>query len=139
MRNFLQILQNYRFGTLADPLDVKYIILMQKKLTAEGLPIVPESFLKVLHLSNGITFNDAYILVIFPNISSNRDIFEDNIRLHADGSTLLLGLSGFDFFVYKPEVKKYQILDRDDLSVLEEFSEENVFDAIIDFLKIYDV
>jgi len=137
--NFLQILQSNRFVVLSEPLDVKNIILLQKKLSTEGLPIVPKSFLDVLHFSNGIAFDTSYILGIFPDNAAIRDIYEENIRLGADKSTLLLGLSDFDFFVYKPQIEKYQILDRNDLSVLEEYSEENIFNAIINFLKIYDV
>ena len=138
MIDFIEKLKENRFASLADPLPVKDIIYMQTDLLANGLPAVPTSFLDILHEANGISYMNADIFGIFPQEDYIKDIVAENLRLDADENILVLGASEMDFLVYKPQKKVYQILDRDDLEVLEEYEEKNVLKAVKAFLKIYD-
>ena len=134
---FLEQIRKYRYSRLNSPVDTKQAILLQRELNDNGFAAIPDGFMQILHLSNGISCNSAVILGTFTN-DPLKDIVSQNMRFETDKDNLLLGISEMDLFVYKPQEKVYQILDRDDAAVLEEYAEDKLLKALAVFLKISD-
>ena len=132
---FLARIKKSRYSRLNSPVDTKQSILLQKELNDNEFAPIPESFMQVLHASNGISYDSSVILGTFTH-EPLQDIVSQNIRFGTDENTLILGLSEMDFFVYKPKKKTYQIVDRDDFEVLSEYPEEDVLKAIEAFLRV---
>ncbi len=136
MSALFEYLHKSRFAKISQPLATKDLILLQKHLAEQGFSQLPESFINILHISNGISYNTGDILGAFPQTSAIKDLLSENIRLSHDGNILILGKSEMDFFIYNSEKKVYQIVDRDDMEVLNEYEDKEVEQAICAFLKV---
>ena len=137
-QELLDDLKHSRFASLNEPLDTKEIILLQKELVKNKVAMIPSSFLPLLHISNGFSYNTADVYGIFPKRKKIKDFLSENIRLQADKDIVVLGCSDEYFFAYDLPEKKYVLLDRDDMQVLEEYPDEKVLEAVADFLNICD-
>ena len=133
--HFIEQLKKNRYSRINTPLDTKQAILLQKELNDNEFATIPDSFMQILHTSNGISCDSAVILGTYTN-DPLKDIVSQNIRFDTDKNTLLLGISEMDLLVYKPQEKIYQIVDRDDADVLDEYDEGNLLKALSAFLKI---
>lgn len=132
---FIEQLKKDRYSRINQPLDTKQAILLQKELNDNEFATIPDSFMQILHVSNGISCNSSVVLGSFEQ-DPLKDIVSQNIRFDTDKNTLLLGISEMDLFVYKPQNKVYQIIDREDMEVLDEYDEDKLLKALSAFLKI---
>ena len=135
IEKFLEQLKKNRYSQLNPSIDAKQAILLQRELNDNGFSKIPENFLQLLHTANGMSCDSAVVLGTFSD-DPLRDIVSQNIRFETNKDTLILGLSEMDLFVYKPQKKVYQILDRDDAAVLEEYAENDLLKALSVFLKM---
>ena len=113
------------------------IINLQQQLTGNKKGSLPEEFVNFLHIYNGINYNGGVICGIY-SYGNLQDIstINETIKhpLHKDLS--FLGYDDFDYLAYNQKYKVYQIIDKSDLEVLEEYSDFS--SAAQHILKIND-
>ena len=135
VEDFFQKIKKNHYSKLNPPLDKKQVILLQKELNDNELAALPESLMRILYVSNGISCNSSRVFGVSWDEPLN-DLVSQNIGFNADKESLIAGASEMDLLVYKPQKKTYQILDRDDMEVLEEYGEDDLLKAVSVFLKI---
>lgn len=100
------------------------VIVLQQLLKQQGFADLPADFIEFLHNCNGIIRNGGVICGVHTNkniydISSlNKSILHP---LHKD--MIFLGYDDFDYLAYNQKHKVYQIIDKDDFEVLEEYND----------------
>jgi len=113
------------------------IINLQQQLAINKKGSLPEDFVKFLYFYNGINYNGGVICGIY-NHGNLQDILTINEQikhpLHKDLS--FIGYDDFDYLAYNQKHKVYQIIDKSDLEVLEEYSDFS--SAAQHILKIND-
>lgn len=113
------------------------IITTQQELRQNNFPLMPERFIEFLHHFNGLTYNDATIFGIYTKENYN-DISITNTSifhpLHKD--LLFLGHNSFDYLAFNRRHEVYQIIDKVDFQVLEEYTDFSL--AVRHILKIDD-
>lgn len=110
---------------------------LQQHLKQNKMALLPTEFVSFLHLYNGINFNGGVICGIY-DYGNLQDISTLNHfvkhPLHKDLS--FLGYDDFDYLAYNQKYNVYQIIDKSDLEVLEEYSDFS--SAVQHILKIND-
>ncbi|MBO5442153.1 MAG: hypothetical protein J6A33_00010 [Alphaproteobacteria bacterium] len=138
MNNLFNIMSKQQLIKLGSPVKAKDIILCQKQLLSNRFPTIPDSFLKILHTFNAVSFNGSHIFGISPENQYLTDIFKANISHNRNPNILLLGCDEFDYLGYNQLSKSYQIIDKEDAEVLEEYPERELELALTYILKIID-
>lgn len=138
MNNLFDIMSKQQLIKLGSPVKAKDIILCQKQLLSNRFPTIPESFLKILHTFNAVSFNGSHIFGISPENQYLTDIFKANLSHNRNPDILLLGCDEFDYLGYNQLSKSYQIIDKEDAEVLEEYPERELELALTYILKIID-
>ena len=120
-------------GLELNPLDV---IDTQKSLIENKIIPIPNSFINFLEKFNGINYHGGEIFGIRPPKRLAGDILEVNLKQERllKSNYLFLGVDEFDYLVYNKEKNLYQIIDKVDLEVLEEYAD--VVKAISYILKV---
>lgn len=107
-----------------EPLSPQDLIYAQKTLLKFGFAEIPEEVCKFLHQINGFTYEGSHIFGIIPEPLNFMDIINVNIlnkeKLKQD--QLILADNEFDFLIFDNKSKSYQIVDKQDLAVLEEYN-----------------
>lgn len=100
------------------------VIILQQFLKQQGFAALPADFIEFLHDGNGIIRNGGVICGINTD-KNNCDISNLNKSilhpLHKD--MVFLGYDDFDYLAYNQKHKVYQIIDKDDFEVLEEYTD----------------
>lgn len=111
------------------------IINLQQQLKHQNFATLPLEFTKFLHIYNGLNYNDGVICGIYEE-NNYQDISSLNKSishpLHKD--LIFLGYNSFDYLAYNQKHQIYQIIDKYDLEVLEEYSD--LSNAMQHILKI---
>lgn len=136
MKNIIQKLKQIPSAILGNPVNVKKIILCQKELMQNHNAMLPEDFLEFLHNFNAAAYDGAKIFGIAPDGKIFMDIVLANQMSPLAGkqNMVLLGCDELDYLAYNTQTQTYQIIDKEDLEVLEEYSE--IEPAIKHILKI---
>lgn len=113
------------------------IISLQQYLIKHNIAKLPQDFITFLHSYNGINYNGGIICGIY-TYGNSQDIstlnHSINHPLHND--LLFFGYDEFDYLAYNQKYNVYQIIDKSDLEVLEEYSDFS--NAVQHILKIND-
>lgn len=136
MKRILEQLQKLGSSNLGKPVNIKKIILCQKELTQNHNAMVPDSFLELLHLYNAINYDGANIFGISPEGKVFLDLVIANkmSRFSGKPQMVILGCDEFDYIAYNAQKSLYQIIDKEDMEVLEEYSD--IEQALRHILKI---
>jgi len=107
-----------------------------EKMKMNHLSFYPNEFLNFLKEVNGVRYDGASIFGISNvDIDIIEDIVDRNVELsHLQDTGCFLGENEFDYLFYNKELKEYQIVDKMDMEVLENYSELD--DAIAHVLSI---
>ncbi len=138
MNNLLNIMTKQQLIELGSPVKAKDIILCQKQLLSNRFPTIPDSFLEILHTFNAASCNGSHVYGISPKNQYLSDIFRENMSHNRNPNILLLGCNEFDYLGYNQLSKSYQIIDKEDAEVLEEYPEKELNLALTYILKIID-
>lgn len=86
---------------------------------------IPQEYLNFLHFYNGLNYQDAWLCGIFSKHEQINDICRFNIQLGHPLSRdiIFLGFNEFDLLGYNQRWQVYQIIDKDDFEVLEEYQD----------------
>lgn len=136
MNELIKHIKQTASARLAAPVNTQKIILCQKELTQNGNAMLPDAFLVILHSFNAVSYDGARIFGINPESKNFMDIVLANQMSPLAGkqNIVILGCDEFDYLAYNTETQTYQIIDKEDLEVLEEYSE--IEPAIKHILKI---
>lgn len=110
-------------------------ILTQQILKQHNIAPLPQDFITFLKSYNGFENNGGTICGIYKNKNiDDISILNTSILhpLHKD--LVFLGYDDFDYLAYNQRHQVYQIIDKDDLEVLEEYTDLSL--AIQHILKI---
>lgn len=117
-----------------EKLEAEALIVAQKLLVNMGLDFIPPSYADFLKHYNGVKTEGCYLFGA--TINDELDIVDQNKRMQKPVKTLLIGYNDFDLLVYHYEYKAYQIIDREDFSVLDSYGCEELKEAIGQILNV---
>ncbi|MDR1694193.1 MAG: hypothetical protein LBR70_03255 [Lactobacillaceae bacterium] len=97
----------------------------QRALVENKIATIPNSFIDFLESINGINYKGGEIFGINPPSNLAGDILDINLKQERfiKSKYIILGVDDFDYLVYNQEKSLYQIIDKSDLEVLEEYPE----------------
>ncbi len=136
MQNFINKI-NQIFGIITDSsLTPAQIIRCQKQLKQNNIAPVPDEYLQLLRFSNGLRGNGSLLAGIYPENPEFPDLLRLNLRVRHPlcRDLIILGVNEMDYLGYNHKWQVYQIIDKDDFEVLEEYHELTA--ALNDILKI---
>ena len=112
------------------------IIFAQRALTRFHIAPLPAGYISFLKDCNSVAAEGSSLFGILPAPENPRDIVNANIAWRLPGAAfqIILGENEFDLLIYNHRAGCYQIIDKEDLEVLEEYSE--LEKAICNILKI---
>lgn len=136
MQDFFAKIDQIKDLIKAPELNAAEIIKCQKSLIKHEIAPLPEAYVEFLHHCNGLRYNGACLSSIYPEQTLFIDILSLNLLLHhpLHRDLIILGFNEFDYLAYNLKWQVYQIIDKDDLEVLEEYTELEL--ALNHFLKI---
>ena len=125
MLNLLQRIKNKIHPSKEEPLTQGLISQASQILAHHHIASIPRDYLHFLHFCNGIQYQDAWLLGIFEDHSRNNDICRFNLQISHPLSKdiIFLGFDEFDLLGYNQQWNTYQIIDKDDFEVLEEYQD----------------
>ena len=136
MQNFINKI-NHISGIVTDSsLTPAQIIRCQKQLKQNNIAPVPDEYLQLLRFSNGLRGNGSLLAGIYPENPEFPDLLRLNLRVRHPlcRDLIILGVNEMDYLGYNHKWQVYQIIDKDDFEVLEEYHELTA--ALNDILKI---
>ena len=115
---------------------MQQIIRCQKQLKQNNIAPVPDEYLQLLRFSNGLRGNGSLLAGIYPENPELPDLLRLNLRVRHPlcRDLIILGVNEMDYLGYNHKWQVYQIIDKDDFEVLEEYHELTA--ALNDILKI---
>ena len=136
MQNFINKI-NQISGIVTDSsLTPAQIIRCQKQQKQNNIAPVPDEYLQLLRFSNGLRGNGSLLAGIYPENPEFPDLLRLNLRVRHPlcRDLIILGVNEIDYLGYNHKWQVYQIIDKDDFEVLEEYHELTA--ALNDILKI---
>ena len=106
------------------------VILLQKKLVANGFDFLPTEFVAFLKKMNGVMGDASCILGIPPVQNKLLDIWRFNQSMHLPNHAVVLGFDDFAYLLYDAAQKQYRLLSRDLQTTLETFEKDEWEDAL---------
>ena len=118
------------------PLQNEQLLRCRQILHQHQIALPPISFIELLRNFNGLLLADAAIFGILPEPGSFAELVAGNLHIaHPLRSDLIfLGGDSFDLLAYNAKYEVYQIIDKQDFEVLEEY--EEFIPALNHILKI---
>lgn len=116
----MQSLKNRKIFKGED-LDSESLIVAQKLLVNMHLDFLPHTYVEFLKNFNGIKAGGAYLFGA--TVDDDLDIIDKNEQMRRPKNCILLGCNEFDLLVFNYKTHLYQIIDREDFAVIDEYSE----------------
>lgn len=138
MQQFIENLINSPLYQQEEPLPEKDVITAQKELVRDGFPFLPLDFVAFLQKVNGVSGVDSAILGIPPTANEQLDILAFNMIFNQTADMVILGYDDFNFLVYNHSLNIYQLIDREDNIVVEEFKQNELKYALNSILHVND-
>ena len=125
MNSLLQRIQSAISNPQTAPLSKAELEQANQILHQYNIVAIPQEYLKFLNFSNGLNHQDAWLCGIFSEHKQINDICRFNIQLDHPLSQdiIFLGFNEFDLLGYNQRWHVYQIIDKDDFEVLEEYQD----------------
>ncbi len=133
MKQLLKLLAENDVLKKEKPLESKDTISAQKDLVMAGFELLPEKFIALLKVYNGIQSQDGAVLGIKPE-NDAIDIVRFNKEHNRSKSKIILGYDDFAFLVYDFQEKNYLLIDRGDGLELDDFLDDEFTSAISSIL-----
>ncbi len=136
MQNFINKINQISGIATDSSLIPAQIIRCQKQLKQNNIAPVPDEYLQLLRFSNGLRGNGSLLAGIYPENPEFPDLLRLNLRVRHPlcRDLIILGVNEMDYLGYNHKWQVYQIIDKDDFEVLEEYHELTA--ALNDILKI---
>ena len=127
MENFIRNLSGQIFEQ-GEKLESEALIVAQKILVNNGMDFIPHSYSSFLKVYNGFKRDGAYLFGA--SIDDDLDIVDKNKDMMKPENSLLLGYNEFDLLIFNYATKKYQIVDREDFDIIDEYNEDEISYAL---------
>ena len=121
MSQFINELKEKNFCQ-GEKLETEALLIAQKVLHNMGLDFIPQSYVNFLKSYNGLKFDGSYLFGA--TVDDDLDIIDKNEEMSKPQQTILLGYNDFDLLCFNYALKQYQIVDRTDFQVLENYTED---------------
>lgn len=122
MQKFIQSLRQRKVFK-GEPLDSESLIVAQKLLVNMHLDFLPHSYVDFLKNYNGVKADGAYLFGA--TVDDDLDIIDKNEQMKRPKNCILLGYNDFDILVFNFKKQMYQVLDREDFTMLDEYKEDD--------------
>ncbi len=124
MKQLLKLIAALPYSLPGKPAPAEDVIAVQQDLKFNGLPALPEDFVRFLHHVNTLNYDGLFIFGINPR-SYFLDILSENLRLNLPQkeNILILGYDEFEYLAYCAPHACYQIIDKDTLEVVETYAD----------------
>ena len=106
----------------ASPVTAEQIIRTQQDLKLSGFPLIPDDYVKFLHHFNGVCWDDSCAYGINPETGNNDLLAANKNFFSPQEGKIILGEDDFDFLAYNPQTQTYEIIDREDFSLLQSYT-----------------
>lgn len=133
MTEFLNFITKNHLLKKEKPLCIRDVIEIQKGLLQSGFATLPESFIDLLKICNGIKGEDGAVLGINPENKSLNIVAFNKAHNHST-QKIILGYDDFAFLVFDSAEQKYFLIDRTDGAELDDFLESEFSSAISSIL-----
>lgn len=133
MQKFIQSLKKRKIFK-GEELDSESLIVAQKLLVNMHLDFLPHSYTEFLKKYNGIKADGAYLFGA--TVDDDLDIIDKNEQMRRPKNCILLGYNEFDLLVYNFKKRFYQILDREDFTVMDEYAESELGYALSEIFSV---
>lgn len=127
MKKFIQSLTNKDI-TAGEKLISEALIVAQKILVNMGLDFIPQSYVQFLKLYNGVKSAQAYLCGA--TVDDDMDIVDKNRDISKPEDCILLGYNTQNLLCFNYKSRKYQIIDKDNLTVLKAFNDNDLGKAL---------
>ncbi len=114
----------------------KDFIFAERALVRKNIPLLPPAYVDFLKNCNSFRGEGCALFGILPGTQNSLDIVNINFAafLPPEKEVVILGENEFDFLVFCKTSGTYLIIDKEDLEVLEEYTE--LEKAICNILKL---
>lgn len=129
MTELSDFLTENQFITKENPLQIRDIIEVQKSLLQAGFHLLPECFIKLLKIHNGIQSQSGAVLGIAPE-NKSLDILSFNKLHNHSTQKIIIGYDDFAFLIYDFKRQAYFLIDKHDNMELDDFLEDELLSAI---------
>ncbi len=127
IEELIENLENDEDAVLMHPVTSQSLASTQGSLIKNGGNKLPDDYIEFLHITNGLIFRRNFFYGTnaieeerLPDIvSANNDFSEE---YEAD-EYLVIGNDRYSFFVYNLETKMYEVVEKEDLEMIEEFED----------------
>ena len=133
MQKFINSLKKRRVFKGED-LDSESLIVAQKLLVNMHLDFLPHSYIDFLKNFNGVKSDGAYLFGA--TVDDDLDIIDKNEQMKRPKNCILLGYNEFDTLVFNFKKHLYQIIDREDFTVIDEYAEQDIGYALSQILSV---
>jgi hypothetical protein len=133
MQKFLNSLKNRKMFKGED-LDSESLIVAQKLLVNMHLDFLPHSYVNFLKHYNGIKADGAFLFGA--TVDDDLDIIDKNEQLKRPKNCILLGYNEFDILVYNFKKRRYQIIDSEDFTIIDEYNEDEIGYALSQIFNV---
>ncbi len=135
IEDLLESLESEDDVILMHPVTSQSLSATQGFLLKKKAARLPDDYIEFLHLSNGLIYRNIYFYGTseveeerMPDmITANEDFISEYDSKHL----VLVGNDRHNLFVYNSETKMYEIVEKEDLEVVEEF--EDLEDMMSEF------
>lgn len=127
MKNFIKSLENQKV-TVGEKLISEALIVAQKILVNMGLDFIPPSYVQFMKKYNGVKSDKAFLCGA--TVDDDMDIVDKNQDIKKPKNCILLGYNKESLLCFNYKSKKYQIVDKDDLTVLNTFNDNDLGKAL---------
>ena len=133
MQKFINSLKKRRIFKGED-LDSESLIVAQKLLVNMSLDFLPHSYVEFLKQYNGIKADGAYLFGA--TVDDDLDIIDKNEQMRRPKNCILLGYNEFDILVFNFKKHLYQVIDREDFTVIDEYPEDEAGYALSQIFSV---
>ena len=133
MQKFINSLKKRKLFKGED-LDSESLIVAQKLLVNMHLDFLPHSYIEFLKSFNGVKTNGSYLFGA--TVDDDLDIIDKNEQMKRPKNCILLGYNEFDILVFNFKKHLYQVIDREDFTVIDEYDEQDAKYALSQILSV---
>lgn len=132
-----------KISTLGDAykgraLDKEKMLLEQRELTLNNMPMMPVDFVELLHQYNSLSYDGSHLFGVEPRDGTDLDIVIENSLINNPNreEMLILGFDDMDYLVWNEKEELYQTIDKCSFQMINRYKDCET--ALFDFLKLND-
>lgn len=136
MQNFIQKIAQRTDLAKTPGISSAGLKVCLNSLSENNIAPIPAEYQRFLLYCNGLSYQGSYLGGIYPQSDTLTDLLRLNKKIHHPLShdLIILGFNEMDYLGYNHKWQVYQLIDKQDLEVLEEYAE--IEPALNHLLKI---